>query len=143
MIFFSIQTNFTKKIWSIRGLIRKSSDSQASVFVFLQADKAELGDLMLTLVYLPSARRLTVIVVKAVNLKIMDITGASDPYVKVSLIQGGKRIRKRKTSVHRRTVNPVFNEALFFDIGEEQLDDSHLLVQVIDHDRYSLLICRF
>ncbi|XP_063716047.1 synaptotagmin-6-like isoform X2 [Symsagittifera roscoffensis] len=99
------------------------------------ADKAELGDLMLTLVYLPSARRLTVIVVKAVNLKIMDITGASDPYVKVSLIQGGKRIRKRKTSVHRRTVNPVFNEALFFDIGEEQLDDSHLLVQVIDHDR--------
>ncbi|XP_075245569.1 synaptotagmin-9-like [Convolutriloba macropyga] len=99
------------------------------------ADKAELGDLMLTLVYLPSARRLTVIVVKAVNLKIMDITGASDPYVKVSLLQGGKRVRKRKTTVHRRTVNPVFNEALFFDIGEEQLTDSHLIVQVIDHDR--------
>merc|ERR1712226_81453 len=65
----------------------------------------------------------------------MDITGASDPYVKVSLLQGGKRVRKRKTTVHRRTINPVYNEALFFDIGEEQLNDSHLIVQVIDHDR--------
>ncbi len=90
---------------------------------------------MLTMVYLPSARRLTVIVVKAVNLKIMDITGASDPYVKVSLWQGGKRLRKRKTTVHRRTVNPVFNEALFFDVAEEQLSLSNLMVQVIDHDR--------
>lgn len=45
----------------------------------------------------------------------------SDPYVKVSLINGAKRLKKRKTSVHRGTVNPVFNEALTFDIGKEQL----------------------
>ena len=59
----------------------------------------------------------------------------SDPYVKVSLWQNGKRLRKRKTTVHRKTVNPVFNEALFFDIPEESLSESQLIVQVIDYDR--------
>lgn len=45
----------------------------------------------------------------------------SDPYVKVSLINGTKRLKKRKTGVHRNTVCPVFNEALTFDIGKETL----------------------
>lgn len=37
----------------------------------------DLGDLMFSLCYLPTAGRLTITIIKARNLKAMDITGAS------------------------------------------------------------------
>lgn len=37
----------------------------------------DLGELMFSLCYLPTAGRLTITVIKARNLKAMDITGAS------------------------------------------------------------------
>lgn len=39
----------------------------------------------------------------------------------MSLLQNGKRIKKRKTGVHRNTTAPVFNEALTFDINRDTL----------------------
>lgn len=59
----------------------------------------------------------------------------SDPYVKVSLMCEGKRIKKRKTSVKKNTLNPVYNEALVFDVPQENVDDVYLVVKVIDYDR--------
>lgn len=86
------------------------------------ATKADLGDLMVSMSYLPSAERFTVIVMKARNLRVMDETrNSSDPYVKVSLWQNEKRLKKRKTSVYRNTLSPTYNEALQFDVGREQL----------------------
>jgi synaptotagmin-9 len=43
-------------------------------------EKKELGELMLSLCYLPTAGRLTVTVIKARNLKAMDITGSSGEF---------------------------------------------------------------
>ena len=43
-------------------------------------DDLELGELTLTLCYLPAAGRLTVTIVKAINLKSMDINGKSGKY---------------------------------------------------------------
>ena len=40
----------------------------------------DLGELMLSLCYLPTAGRLTVTIIKARNLKAMDITGTSGKY---------------------------------------------------------------
>lgn len=48
----------------------------------------------------------------------------TDPYVKVCIVNGAKRIKKKKTGVHRNTVSPVINEALTFDIGKETLKKS-------------------
>lgn len=45
----------------------------------------------------------------------------SDPFVKVSIILDGKRIKKQKTSFHRNTIFPVFNEALIFKISRDIL----------------------
>lgn len=56
-----------------------------------------------------------------------------DPYVKVSLLHNGKRLKKRKTSVHRNTVNPVFNEALTFDLSRDTLRRSTIEFCVL-HD---------
>ena len=40
-------------------------------------EKVDLGELMLSLCYLPTAGRLTVTIIKARSLKAMDITGTS------------------------------------------------------------------
>ena len=60
----------------------------------------------------------------------------SDPYVKVCLMCQGRRIKKRKTSVQRNTLNPVFNEALVFDVPQENVEDVYLLVKLVDYDRW-------
>ncbi|KAL0273324.1 UNVERIFIED_CONTAM: hypothetical protein PYX00_006017 [Menopon gallinae] len=98
-------------------------------------DKQLSGELMLSLCYLPTAGRLTLTVIKARNLKAMDITGKSDPYVKIYLLCEGKRIKKKKTSIKKSTLSPVFNEAFVFDVPSENIEDVCLIVKVLDHDR--------
>ncbi|XP_012694561.2 synaptotagmin-9b [Clupea harengus] len=103
--------------------------------LYVTSDNVDLGDLMFSLCYLPTAGRLTVTMVKARNLKAMDITGASDPYVKVSLMCSGRRLKKRKTSTKRNTLNPVYNEAIVFDVPPENIDQISLSIAVMDYDR--------
>lgn len=94
----------------------------------------DLGDLMVSMSFLPSAERLTVVLIKARNLRVVDYTrNASDPYVKVSLIHGGKKIKKRKTGVYRNTTSPTFNEALTFDISKDILK-SCIIEFIVFHD---------
>ena len=59
----------------------------------------------------------------------------TDPYVKICLICQGKRIKKKKTTVKKNTLSPVYNEALVFDLPAENVYDITLLVKVIDYDR--------
>ncbi|XP_052811417.1 synaptotagmin-6-like [Mya arenaria] len=98
-------------------------------------EKFDLGEIMLTLCYLPTAGRLTLTAVKARSLKAMDITGSSDPFVKASLVCEGKRIKKKKTTVKRNTLNPVYNEAMVFDVPRENVEDVDIIIKVIDYDR--------
>ncbi|KAK7892055.1 hypothetical protein WMY93_024018 [Mugilogobius chulae] len=102
---------------------------------YVTSDNVDLGELMFSLCYLPTAGRLTITIIKARNLKAMDITGASDPYVKVSLMCEGRRLKKRKTSTKRNTLNPVYNEAIVFDVPPENIDQISLLIAVMDYDR--------
>ncbi|VDQ06156.1 unnamed protein product [Trichobilharzia regenti] len=45
----------------------------------------------------------------------MDLSGTSDPYVKVFLLPEKKK--KHETKVHRKTLNPVFNETFVFKVS--------------------------
>ncbi len=47
----------------------------------------------------------------------MDMGGTSDPYVKVYLLPDKKK--KFETKVHRKTLNPVFNEQFTFKVGHK------------------------
>lgn len=60
----------------------------------------------------------------------------SDPYVKVSLMCDGRRLKKRKTSTKRNTLNPVYNEAIVFDVPPENIDQISLLIAVMDYDLF-------
>lgn len=62
--------------------------------------------------------------------------GCTDPYVKVSLMCDGRRLKKRKTSTKRNTLNPVYNEAIVFDVPPENIDQIHLSIAVMDYDRW-------
>ncbi|KAA8591425.1 hypothetical protein FQN60_002368, partial [Etheostoma spectabile] len=97
-------------------------------------ESVDLGEIMFSLCYLPTAGRLTLTVIKCRNLKAMDITGYSDPYVKVSLICGGRRLKKKKTSIKKNTLNPSYNEAIIFDIPPDSMDHVSLHISVMDYD---------
>ena len=56
--------------------------------------------------------KLSVGVIQAVDLPGMDMSGTSDPYVKVYILPDKKK--KFETKVHRKTLNPVFNETFVF-----------------------------
>uniref|UniRef100_A0A9J8C993 Synaptotagmin-7 n=1 Tax=Cyprinus carpio carpio TaxID=630221 RepID=A0A9J8C993_CYPCA len=95
------------------------------------------GDLLVSLCYNPTANTITVSIIKARNLKAMDIGGTSDPYVKVWLMNKDKRVEKKKTVVMKRCLNPVFNESFPFDVPAHVLRETTIVITVMDKDRLS------
>lgn len=51
----------------------------------------------------------------------MDVGGLSDPYVKITVMLDKKRLKKKKTTVKKNTLNPYFNESFSFEIPFEQI----------------------
>lgn len=74
-------------------------------------------------------------ILEAKNLKKMDLGGLSDPYVKIALMSNGKRMKKKKTSVKKCTLNPYFNESFTFEVAFDQINKVSVKVTVIDYDR--------
>jgi len=95
-----------------------------------------LGDLCLSLRYVPSSGKLTVAVLEARKLKKMDLGGASDPYVKLKLFDAKqKRIgKKKKTSVKSSNLNPYWNESFVFIIEEMDMKRVTMDITVCDYD---------
>ncbi|XP_034049602.1 synaptotagmin Vb [Thalassophryne amazonica] len=98
-------------------------------------EQEKLGDICISLRYVPTAGKLTVNIMEAKNLKKMDVGGLSDPYVKIVLQQNGKRIKKKKTTVKKNTLNPYFNESFSFDVPFEQIQKVQVVITVFDYDK--------
>ncbi|KAI6194503.1 Synaptotagmin 1 [Aphelenchoides besseyi] len=99
-----------------------------------EADKS-LGDICFSLRYVPTAGKLTVVILEAKNLKKMDVGGLSDPYVKIILMQGGKRLKKKKTTIKKCSLNPYYNESFSFEVPFEQIQKVSLMITVMDYDK--------
>merc|ERR1719376_764240 len=87
-------------------------------------ENEKLGDICFSLRYVPTAGKLTIIILEAKNLKKMDVGGLSDPYVKITLMQGGKRLKKKKTTIKKNTLCPYYNESFSFEVPFEQIQKS-------------------
>jgi len=48
----------------------------------------------------------------------------TDPYVKISLMLNGKRVKKKKTTIKKCTLNPYYNESFTFEVPFEQIQVS-------------------
>ncbi|XP_064282524.1 synaptotagmin-like protein 4 [Passer domesticus] len=60
----------------------------------------------------------------------------SNPYVKTYLLPDKSRAGKRKTSIKRNTINPLYNELLKYEISKSQLLARTLQFSVWHHDRF-------
>ncbi|KAL5279617.1 SYT2 family protein [Megaselia abdita] len=103
--------------------------------VSVEGEGGQLGDICFSLRYVPTAGKLTVVILEAKNLKKMDVGGLSDPYVKIAIMQNGKRLKKKKTSIKKCTLNPYYNESFSFEVPFEQIQKINLVVTVVDYDR--------
>lgn len=99
---------------------------------------SEFGEVLFSLSYLPTAERLTLVIVKARNLKFPNEKDVGDAFIKVShhlkninplihlnfkvyLLQHGKKVHKKKTSTKKGERSPIFNEAMIFSVPAHTL----------------------
>lgn len=120
----AIISNEKFDIWHLKNTLNVN-------FCHLQDNK--LGDICFSLRYVPTAGKLTVVILEAKNLKKMDVGGLSDPYVKIALMQNGKRLKKKKTSIKKCTLNPYYNESFTFEVPFEQIQVREKIYFIIIH----------
>ncbi|KAK1135964.1 hypothetical protein K0M31_000535 [Melipona bicolor] len=90
----------------------------------------QIQEVLLSLSYLPSAERLTVQILKARNLFPPQDKETLDSFVKVNLLCGEKRVKKKKTAVRKATTSPVWNEAMSFNVPANYLASSAIEVNI-------------
>ena len=97
-----------------------------------------LGKIQYEIRYDFNTQTLIVKIIQAVDLPAMDLGGVSDPYVKVYLIPETKGQKKFETKVHRKTLNPFFNQTFEFkNLPYAETFDKTLMLSIFDYDRFS------
>ncbi|XP_054453836.1 synaptotagmin-like protein 4 isoform X2 [Anoplopoma fimbria] len=96
------------------------------------------GDLVFSLSYDEHTQSLHVLIKECHGLAYGDASKQhSHPYVKCYLLPDKSRQSKRKTSIKRNTVNPVYNETLKYSISRTQLFTRSILISVWHYGRFS------
>uniref|UniRef100_H3C4R1 Synaptotagmin-like protein 4 n=1 Tax=Tetraodon nigroviridis TaxID=99883 RepID=H3C4R1_TETNG len=96
------------------------------------------GDVVFTLSYNNSTNGLLVFIKGCHGLAYGDASRhLSNPYVKCYLLPDKTRQSKRKTSIKRNTVDPVYNETLKYSIKRSQLLNRSVLISVWHYGRLS------
>uniref|UniRef100_A0A1I8MB26 C2 domain-containing protein n=1 Tax=Musca domestica TaxID=7370 RepID=A0A1I8MB26_MUSDO len=99
---------------------------------------AQWGELMFSLSYLPTAERITIVVVKARNLQLR-VPSKRNPdimhdiqniFVKVYLMNNDKKVLKKRTSLKRKDRCPVFNEFVIFSLPPQSLTTAQIRLTV-------------
>lgn len=96
------------------------------------------GDLVFSIKYDEHTQSLHVFIKECRGLAFGDTPRQqTNPYVKCYLLPEKSRQSKRKTSIKRHTVNPVYNETLKYVISRSLLFTRSVLISVWHHGRFS------
>ncbi|KAG7205566.1 hypothetical protein KM043_007538 [Ampulex compressa] len=94
------------------------------------------GELQLGLIYDAPAGILTVMLIEAHELRARELSGTADPYAKIRLLPDRSNVWQ--TRIHKRTLNPVFDEYFIFEVApESSLTGRTLEVLLYDFDAFS------
>ena len=73
---------------------------------------------------------------KGRSIKPMDLNGKCDPYVKVTLLSSGREIARKRSSVKMKCIDPVWNEAMVFEIESSRIKCIQILFTLMDYNHY-------
>ena len=123
-------------VW--RPVTNNYQQSRISSSLLSLKDIADKGDLTVSLKYQILTNKLTVVIMKAVNLPSLNKIFAIDPYVIVKLLLNLKTVQTKKTSIKRRTTSPIWNEPLVFEIDSKiPITEYSMSFKVKSHNSFS------
>ncbi|XP_068601492.1 synaptotagmin-like protein 2 [Brachionichthys hirsutus] len=95
------------------------------------------GNIQFSISYIQKLKEFHIFAAGCQDLAAADLKrGRSDPYVKSYLIPDKANLGKRKTSVKKKTLNPIFNEILRYRVRMEYLKTKMLILSVWHHDTF-------
>ncbi|KAJ7320040.1 hypothetical protein JRQ81_019551 [Phrynocephalus forsythii] len=124
---------------SSSGLASLSSVSTSAMSVY-SGDFGNVdvkGNIQFAIDYVEQLKELHIFIAQGKDLAIADVKKQrSDPYVKSYLLPEKYKLGKRKTSVKKKTLNPVFNEILRYKVDKELLATQRLNISVWHSDTF-------
>ncbi|XP_065689094.2 synaptotagmin-like protein 2 isoform X2 [Patagioenas fasciata] len=95
------------------------------------------GNIQFAIDYVEQLNELHVLICQCRDLAVADVKRQrSDPYVKTYLLPEKYKLGKRKTSVKKKTFNPVYNEILRYKIEKSLLKNQSLNISVWHNDTF-------
>uniref|UniRef100_A0A8C4UC15 Synaptotagmin-like protein 2 n=1 Tax=Falco tinnunculus TaxID=100819 RepID=A0A8C4UC15_FALTI len=95
------------------------------------------GNIQFAIDYVEQLNELHIFICQCKDLAMADVKRQrSDPYVKTYLLPEKYKLGKRKTSVKKKTFNPVYNEILRYKIEKDLLKNQSLNISVWHNDTF-------
>ncbi|KFO71432.1 Synaptotagmin-like 2 [Cuculus canorus] len=124
---------------SSSGMASLSSVS-GSIMSIYSADFGNVdvkGNIQFAIDYVEQLNELHILICQCKDLAVADVKRQrSDPYVKTYLLPEKYKLGKRKTSVKKKTLNPVYNEILRYKIEKGLLKNQSLNISVWHNDTF-------
>nr|XP_055052276.1 uncharacterized protein sytl2b isoform X2 [Misgurnus anguillicaudatus] len=113
------------------------SGSVASVYSSDYGSVEVQGIIQFSLNYVQKLREFHIFVIQCQNIAAVDMKkNRSDPYVKSYLVPDAANLGKRKTSVKKKTLNPIYKEILRYRVRKDYLKSQVLNLSVWHHDTF-------
>ncbi|XP_061196190.1 synaptotagmin-15-like [Saccostrea echinata] len=81
-----------------------------------------MGEINIGLTYLPSVEKIKVVIIKAKNLRQIDIDQNKHVFVRIQMVHGRKVCKTKNTMHHRASTEPTFNESFSFSVSGKTVD---------------------
>ncbi|CAH1795271.1 unnamed protein product [Owenia fusiformis] len=92
---------------------------------------SSLGEIYFSLCHIPTMDKVKVVIMRARNLRKVDLDSNAGIYVRVQLLHGRKVHKSKKTVIVQGSCDPVYNEAFSFTVPGKMLDSCSVCITVM------------